>query len=65
MLKSYSIDDNLTASILPSSSLPGSTQPTPITNSTNVERDDWWYDGTDNLFLNRSGEHRMECSHPN
>jgi hypothetical protein len=25
------------------------------------ERDDWWYKGTDNLFLNRSGEHRM-CS---
>jgi hypothetical protein len=23
------------------------------------ERDDWWYKGTDNLFLNRSGEHRM------
>lgn len=22
------------------------------------ERDDWWYKGTDNLFLNRSGEHR-------
>jgi hypothetical protein len=24
-----------------------------------LERDDWWYKGTDNLFLNRSGEHRM------
>lgn len=22
------------------------------------ERDDWWYKGTDNLFLNRSGERR-------
>lgn len=24
-----------------------------------LERDDWWYKGTDDLFLNRSGEHRM------
>ncbi|KAJ5522602.1 hypothetical protein N7527_006717 [Penicillium freii] len=23
------------------------------------ERDDWWYKGTDNLFLNRSGEHHF------
>ncbi|KAJ5623629.1 hypothetical protein N7490_012234 [Penicillium lividum] len=24
-----------------------------------IERDDWWYKGTDNLFLNRSGEHQF------
>ncbi|KAJ5884649.1 hypothetical protein N7495_009159 [Penicillium taxi] len=24
-----------------------------------LERDDWWYKGTDNLFLNRSGEHHF------
>ncbi|KAJ5261029.1 hypothetical protein N7478_011624 [Penicillium angulare] len=24
-----------------------------------LERDDWWYKGTDNLFLNRSGEHQF------
>ncbi|GAB1212164.1 hypothetical protein ATERTT37_001294 [Aspergillus terreus] len=24
-----------------------------------VERDDWWYKGTDHLFLNRSGEHHF------
>lgn len=24
-----------------------------------ASRDDWWYKGTDNLFLNRSGERRM------
>ncbi|KAJ5156876.1 hypothetical protein N7492_009679 [Penicillium capsulatum] len=24
-----------------------------------LERDDWWYNGTDNLFLNRSGEHHF------
>lgn len=24
-----------------------------------LERDDWWYKGTGNLLLNRSGEHRM------
>ncbi|GES59638.1 C6 transcription factor [Aspergillus terreus] len=24
-----------------------------------VERDDWWYKGTDHLFLNRSGEHQF------
>lgn len=35
------------------------TQSTPYT-STEVpfDRDDWWYQGTDHLFLNRSGEHR-------
>jgi len=27
-----------------------------------LERDDWWYKGTDNLFLNRSGEHRTTIS---
>lgn len=26
------------------------------------ERDDWWYKGTDNLFLNRSGERRMRSA---
>ncbi|KAA8649532.1 transcription factor domain-containing protein [Aspergillus tanneri] len=24
-----------------------------------IDRDDWWYKGTDNLFLNRSGEHQF------
>ncbi|KAE8154896.1 fungal-specific transcription factor domain-containing protein [Aspergillus avenaceus] len=24
-----------------------------------LERDDWWYQGTDHLFLNRSGEHHF------
>lgn len=24
-----------------------------------LERDDWWFKGTDNLLLNRSGEHRV------
>ena len=24
-----------------------------------MERDDWWYKGTNNLLLNKSGEHRM------
>jgi hypothetical protein len=28
-----------------------------------LERDDWWYKGTDNLLLNRSGEHRMYNNH--
>ena len=41
-----------------SSSRPGASQFTPSAN-TSTERDDWWYKGTDNLFLNRSGEHRM------
>ncbi|KNG89755.1 C6 transcription factor [Aspergillus nomiae NRRL 13137] len=35
-------------------------QSTPYT-STEVplDRDDWWYQGTDHLFLNRSGEHQF------
>lgn len=28
-----------------------------------MERDDWWYKGTDNLLLNRSGEHRTFLAH--
>lgn len=29
-----------------------------------LERDDWWFKGTDNLLLNRSGEHRMHPAEP-
>lgn len=39
-----------------SAALSSSNQSTP---NANVEHDDWWFNGTDNLFLNRSGEHRM------
>ncbi|KAI9042457.1 transcription factor domain-containing protein [Aspergillus affinis] len=35
-------------------------QPSPYTNvEAPPERDDWWYKGTDHLFLNRSGEHQF------
>ncbi|EAW07040.1 transcription factor domain-containing protein [Aspergillus clavatus NRRL 1] len=51
----------LTAGNLPSSSSPSTpSQNTPSSNTSHgapVERDDWWYEGTNNLFLNRSGEH--------
>ncbi|PYH45914.1 transcription factor domain-containing protein [Aspergillus saccharolyticus JOP 1030-1] len=30
---------------------------TPV--ETSLERDDWWYNGADNLLLNRSGEHQF------
>ncbi|KEY80002.1 transcription factor C6 [Aspergillus fumigatus] len=47
-------------SLPPLSSHSTPSQPTPFSNaseSTPPNRDDWWYNGTDNLFLNRSGEH--------
>ncbi|KAF9890125.1 Transcriptional activator [Aspergillus nanangensis] len=45
------------------SRIPSFTNPSPSQSSpysgveVPVERDDWWYKGTDHLFLNRSGEH--------
>ncbi|RHZ65407.1 hypothetical protein CDV55_104464 [Aspergillus turcosus] len=47
-------------SLPPLSSHSTPSQHTPYSNasdSTPHDRDDWWYNGTDNLFLNRSGEH--------
>ena len=42
------------------STVASSSQTSPgVTAEVPLERDDWWYNGTDNLFLNRSGEHRM------
>ncbi|KAE8133665.1 C6 transcription factor [Aspergillus pseudotamarii] len=36
------------------------TQSTPYTSTeAPLDRDDWWYQGTDHLFLNRSGEHQF------
>lgn len=35
-------------------------QSTPYTSAeVPLDRDDWWYQGTDHLFLNRSGEHQF------
>ncbi|RHZ62558.1 transcription factor domain-containing protein [Aspergillus thermomutatus] len=51
-------EHRLTLPPLSSDSTPS--QNTPYSNasqSTPPDRDDWWYNGTDNLFLNRSGEH--------
>ncbi|KAJ5621660.1 hypothetical protein N7528_006443 [Penicillium herquei] len=45
------------------SSLPSTTSTTTTTRDAEgeppLERDDWWYKGTDNLFLNKSGEHHF------
>jgi hypothetical protein len=52
-------------SLPPLSSHSTPSQHTPYSNaseSTPHDRDDWWYNGTDNLFLNRSGEHRMSMN---
>ncbi|OJJ40046.1 hypothetical protein ASPWEDRAFT_33383 [Aspergillus wentii DTO 134E9] len=43
-----------------SSTIPSFAQSSPFPNvEIPGERDDWWYKGTDNLFLNRSGEHHF------
>ncbi|KAJ5917726.1 hypothetical protein N7454_010101 [Penicillium verhagenii] len=47
-----------------SSTVPSNIPPTSATNQywesdLPLERDDWWYKGADNLFLNRSGEHHF------
>ncbi|RAK77814.1 transcription factor domain-containing protein [Aspergillus fijiensis CBS 313.89] len=44
----------------PAPSSTSTSQSTSLTpGETSLERDDWWYNGADNLFLNRSGEHQF------
>lgn len=57
-LESKSDSDRATPSSVPSTTTRFSESEVPL------ERDDWWYKGTDNLFLNRSGEHRTQTPFP-
>ncbi|OGE49535.1 hypothetical protein PENARI_c021G01814 [Penicillium arizonense] len=49
--------------LLSSTTITSSSEPSTSTRYSDSEappeRDDWWYKGTDNLFLNRSGEHHF------